>query len=72
MSTLILADVSLSTEGGITQDIRIIDMIKDGLIVFSEAINKLGDKFAIYSFSSVKNKNVYFKIIKNFKERYKN
>ena len=70
MSTLILADVSLSTEAGITQEIRIIDMIKDGLIVFSESLERLQDKFAIYTFSSLKNTNVRFEIIKNFKEKY--
>lgn len=70
MATLILADVSLSTEGGITQDVRIIDVIKDGLMVFSEALEKLEDKFAIYSFSSLQNKKVYFNIIKNFKDKY--
>ncbi len=70
MSTLILADVSLSTEAGITQEIRVIDMIKDGLIVFSEALERLEDKFAIYTFSSLKNTNVRFEIIKNFKEKY--
>ena len=70
MSTLILADVSLSTEAGITQEVRVIDMIKDGLIVFSEALEKLQDRFAIYTFSSLKNTNVRFEIIKNFKERY--
>ena len=70
MATLILADVSLSTEGGITQDVRIIDVIKDGLMVFSEALEKLEDKFAIYSFSSLQNKKVYFNIIKNFQDKY--
>ncbi len=70
MATLILADVSLSTEGGITQDVRIIDVIKDGLLVFSEALQKLQDKFAIYSFSSLQNKKVYFNIIKNFQDDY--
>ena len=70
ISTLILADVSLSTEGGITQDVRVIDVIKDGLMVFSEAMEKLQDKFAIYSFSSIQNKKVYFNIIKNFKDKY--
>ncbi len=70
MATLILADVSLSTEGGITQEVRIIDVIKDGLIVFSEALEKLQDKFAIYSFSSLQNKKVYFNIIKNFNDKY--
>jgi nitric oxide reductase NorD protein len=70
MATLILADVSLSTEGGITQDIRIIDVIKDGIMVFSEALEKLQDRFGIYSFSSLQNKKVYFNIIKNFNEKY--
>ncbi len=70
MATLILADVSLSTEGGITQELRIIDVIKDGLMVFSQALEKLQDRFAIYSFSSLQNKKVYFTIIKNFKDKY--
>lgn len=72
MATLILADISLSTEAGITQEIRVIDMIKDGLMVFSQALEKLEDKFAIYAFSSNKNTNVKFHIIKNFKEKYSN
>jgi len=70
MSTLILADVSLSTEAGITQEVRIIDVIKDGLIVFAESLNRLNDKFAIYTFSSNKNTNVRFEIVKNFNEKY--
>ena len=70
ISTLILADVSLSTEAGITQEMRVIDIIKDGLIVFSEALEKLHDNFAIYTFSSLKNTNVRYEIIKNFKEKY--
>ncbi len=70
MSTLLLADISLSTEGGITQEIRIIDVIRDSLMVFSEALEKLEDKFAIYTFSSLQNKKVYFNIIKNFKDKY--
>jgi len=70
MSTLILADVSLSTEAGITQEIRVIDMIRDALMVFSQALHRLRDPFAIYTFSSIKNTKVNFHIIKNFKESY--
>ena len=70
MSTLILADVSLSTEAGITQEIRVIDMIQDALMVFSESLYRLQDRFAIYTFSSIKNTKVNFHIIKNFKEQY--
>jgi len=39
-------------------------------MVFSEALNKLQDKFAIYTFSSLQNKKVYFSIVKNFKNIY--
>jgi nitric oxide reductase NorD protein len=70
MSTLILADVSLSTEAGITQEIRVIDMIQDSLMVFAESLHRLQDRFAIYTFSSIKNTKVNFHIIKNFKEKY--
>lgn len=70
MSTLILADVSLSTEAGITQEIRVIDMIQDALMVFSESLHRLQDRFSIYTFSSIKNTKVNFHIIKNFKEKY--
>ncbi|MCI4406700.1 MAG: VWA domain-containing protein [Sulfuricurvum sp.] len=70
MSTLILADVSLSTEAGITQELRVIDMIQDALMVFSESLHRLQDRFAIYTFSSIKNTKVNFHIIKNFKENY--
>ena len=68
MATLILADVSLSTEAGVTTEQRVIDVIKDGLMVFSDSLERLNDKFAIYTFSSLKNTKVYFNIIKNFKE----
>jgi nitric oxide reductase NorD protein len=70
MATLILADISLSTEAGVTQDIRVIDMIKDSLMVFSESLQRLEDRFGIYAFSSIKNKKMNFHIIKNFKEPY--
>ncbi len=70
IATLILADVSLSTEAAITQDIRVIDVIKEGLMVICESLQKLKDDFAIYTFSSYKNTKVYFHIVKNFKEPY--
>lgn len=70
MSTLILADVSLSTEAGITQEVRVIDTIQEALMVFAESLHRLQDRFAIYTFSSIKNTKVNFHIIKNFKEKY--
>ena len=70
MSTLILADVSLSTEAGITQEVRVIDTIQEALMVFAESLHRLQDRFAIYTFSSIKNTKVNFHIIKNFNEKY--
>jgi nitric oxide reductase NorD protein len=70
LSTLILADISLSTEAGITQEVRVIDMVQDALMIFSESLHRLKDAFAIYAFSSIKNSKVHFHLIKNFKEPY--
>ncbi len=70
LSTLILADLSLSTEAAIDNDTRVIDVIRDSLLLFGEAIHTLGDNFAMYGFSSVRNKMVRYHILKNFTESY--
>lgn len=70
LSTLILADISLSTEAGITQEVRVIDMIQDSLMVLAESLHRIKDAFSIYAFSSIKNTKVNFHLIKNFKEGY--
>jgi len=70
LSTLILADLSLSTEAAIDNDTRVIDVIRDSLLLFGEAIHTLGDNFAMYGFSSVHNKMVRYHILKNFSENY--
>jgi len=70
LSTLILADLSLSTEAAIDNDTRIIDVIRDSLLQFGEAIHTLDDNFAMYGFSSVRNKMIRYHILKNFNESY--
>lgn len=70
VSTLILADVSLSTEAGVTQEMRVIDVLQESLVLLSETLNRLKDAFSIYAFSSIKNKKVHFYLVKNFKEVY--
>ena len=72
IASLLLADVSLSTEAGVTQELRVIDLIKDALMVFAHSLDKLQERFSIYTFSSIKNKKVNFHIIKNFNEPYNN
>lgn len=66
VNCLILADLSLSTEAYVDDKQRVIDVIRDSLIVFSEALARLGDEFALYGFSSVRSQHVRYHILKNF------
>lgn len=70
VACLLLADLSLSTDAMITEEQSIIDIIKDTLLLFAEALDDAGDKFGIYGFSSVKNTHVRYHILKNFRETY--
>jgi nitric oxide reductase NorD protein len=70
MSCLLLADLSMSTDSAINQDQRVIDVIRDSILLFGEALDSAKDPFAIYGFSSIKNKQVRFNLLKNFAEPY--
>lgn len=70
MACLLLADLSLSTEAGMSNDQRVIDIIRDALLLFAEALSDSSDKFAMYGFSSIKNKQVRYHLLKNFNEKY--
>lgn len=68
LSTLLLADLSLSTDAAVNNDARVIDVIRDSLFLFSEALIRTGDRFALYGFSSKKRQHVRFHQIKAFDE----
>ena len=70
LSCLVLADLSLSTDSWISSDARVIDVIRDSLLLFGEALGATGDRFAICGFSSLKRSNVRFHRLKNFDERF--
>ncbi len=70
LSCLLLADLSMSTDAALTQEQRVIDVIRDTLLLFAEALTSSGDQFAMYGFSSVKNKQVRYHLLKNFAEPY--
>ena len=72
LSCLLLADLSLSTDAHINNDARIIDVIRDSLYLFSEALNASGDRFALHGFSSRNRNHVRFHNIKDFNEKYDN
>lgn len=70
LACLLLADLSLSTDAYASDHARVIDVIRDSLFLFSEALSATGDRFAMYGFSSLKRGNVRFNHLKSFNERY--
>ncbi len=70
LACLLLADLSLSTDAGIADNLRVIDAIRDGMMLFAEALGASGDLFAMYGFSSLKRGNVRFHEIKSFAATY--
>lgn len=70
ISSLLLADLSMSTDAHLDNDNRVIDVVQDSMLLFGEALNSVGDSFAMYGFSSVKRSNVRLTMLKNFNEPY--
>lgn len=66
LACLVLADLSLSTDAHVNDEQRVIDVIRDSLMLFGEALNSTGDRFAFYGFSSLKRGFVRFHEIKAF------
>ncbi|MBN8440338.1 MAG: nitric oxide reductase [Thauera sp.] len=70
LACLALADLSLSTDAWISSEARVIDVIRDSLLLFGEALSATGDRFALCGFSSVKRGNVRFHRLKDFDQRF--
>ena len=70
MASLLLADLSLSTDAWINDNHQVIDVIRDSVYLFAESLHASGDQFAIYGFSSRKRQHVRFNCIKGFEEQY--
>ncbi len=80
LATLLLADLSLSTDayvgsaparaGASEPEQRVIDVIRDALYVFGEALHAGGDPFEMLGFSSVRRQNVRIHHLKGFDERW--
>lgn len=66
LACLVLADLSLSTDAYANDEQKVIDVIRDSLMLFGEALSSTGDKFAFYGFSSLKRNFVRFHEIKPF------
>ena len=72
LSCLLLADLSLSTDAHINNTSRVIDVVRDSLFLFSEALSVTGDRFALHGFSSRNRSHVRFYNIKGFDDKYNN
>ena len=70
LACLLLADLSLSTEAWVGEERRVIDVIRDSLFLFSEALSVTRDRFALYGFSSKQRTDVRFHTLKAFNEPY--
>ncbi len=63
IATALLVDVSGSTNGWV------IDTEKAAMVLFSEALDGIKDRFAIYAFSSKTRANCNFYVVKDFSEK---
>jgi nitric oxide reductase NorD protein len=70
LACLLLADLSLSTDSWVGNEGRVIDVIRDSLYLFAEALSASGDRFALYGFSSRRREHVRFQHLKGFDEAY--
>ncbi|QBF26484.1 VWA domain-containing protein [Pseudomonas tructae] len=70
LACLLLADLSMSTDAHLNDEQRVIEVIRDSLLLFAEALNTLGDDFALYGFSSLRRQQVRMQQVKAFGQRY--
>lgn len=68
LATLLLADLSMSTDAHVDDTRRVIDVVRDALYVFGEALAASGDAFAMLGFSSVRRQHVRITHLKGFAE----
>ena len=69
LSSLLLADLSLSTDAHVDNDSKVIDAIREAVFIFNEALSSTGDRFAIQGFSSKRRSHVRVNWIKGFEEQ---
>lgn len=70
LSCLLLADFSMSTDSFVNNEARVVDIVRDSLLLFAEALDTTRDRFALYGFSSLNRQQVRFYQLKSFAETY--
>ena len=79
VAALFLLDLSASTDARIQQEtdngesetsgLRVIDVLKEAVVVLSAALEEIGDAYAVYGFSSAGRYNIEFYPVKAFGEK---
>ncbi|CAB1370421.1 nitric oxide reductase activation protein NorD [Denitratisoma oestradiolicum] len=70
LACLLLADLSMSTDSWVSNQHRVIDVVRDAAFLFCEALSATGDRFGVYGFSSVRRGHVRFHVVKDFAAAY--
>ncbi|GAB6043175.1 VWA domain-containing protein [Endothiovibrio diazotrophicus] len=70
LACLLMADLSLSTDSWIDDHHRVIEVIRDSLLLFAESLAATGDRFALHGFSSRRRDPVRVHTLKGFDEPY--
>ncbi len=70
LACLVLADLSLSTDAHANNEQKVIDVIRDSLMLFAEALKETGDHFALAGFSSLKRGHIRYHALKAFEHPF--
>jgi len=71
VAAVFLVDLSGSTGQQIGPDgSRVIDVEKEGLVLLCEALEAIGDQYAVYGYSGQSRHEVQIVVLKDFEERY--
>lgn len=70
VSVAFLVDMSFSTGEALPSGKRIIDVEREGLVMMAEALESIGDRWAVYGFSTERRDKVDFHVIRDFDEPF--
>ncbi len=70
VSVAFLVDMSFSTGEALPSGKRIIDVESEGLVLMAEALESIGDRWAVYGFSTERRDKVDFYVIRDFDEPF--
>jgi hypothetical protein len=70
VSVAFLVDMSYSTGDELSSGKRIIDVEREGLVLMAEALESIGDQWAVYGFSSHYRDKVDFFVVRDFGEKF--